>query len=73
MKVMKAKERMRGYRARKQATGLRLIQLWVPDTRSKRFAAECKRQCRIVNASASEADALEFIERVGDWDEDASR
>ena len=72
MRALKAKERMRGYRARKQATGLRLVQLWVPDTRSKRFAAECKRQSRIVNASASEADTLAFIERVGDWDDDAS-
>ena len=73
MKVLKAKERMRGYRARKQAAGLRLIQLWVPDTRSKRFAAECKRQCRIVNASASEDDTLAFIELAGDWEDDASR
>jgi len=74
MRALKAKERMRGYRARKQATGLRLIQLWVPDTRSKRFAAECERQCKIVNTSAaSEADALAFIERVADWDEDAPR
>ena len=74
MRALKAKERMKGYRARKQATGLRLIQLWVPDTRSKRFAAECKRQCKIVNAdAAAEADTLEFIERVADWDEDAPR
>ena len=74
MRALKAKERMKGYRARKQASGLRLIQLWVPDTRSKGFAAECKRQCKIVNAAtASEADALEFIERVADWDDDASR
>jgi hypothetical protein len=73
MKVMKVSERMRGYRSRKQAAGLRLVQIWVPDTRSKRFAAECRRQCRIVNASASEDDALAFIERASDWDEDAQR
>ncbi len=71
MKPLKAKERMKGYRARKQASGLRLIQLWVPDTRSKRFAAECRRQSKIVNASPSEADDLAFIERVADWDENA--
>jgi hypothetical protein len=73
MRALKAKERMKGYRARKQASGLRLIQLWVPDTRSKRFAAECKRQSKIVSASPTEADDLAFIERVTDWDEDASR
>jgi len=71
MKPLKARERMKGYRARKQASGLRLIQLWVPDMRSKRFAAECRRQSRIVNASPSEADDLAFIERVADWDENA--
>ena len=73
MRALKAKERMRGYRARKQATGLRLIQLWVPDTRSKRFAAECKRQSRLLKGDPAEAETLEFIERVADWDEDAPR
>lgn len=73
MRVMKAKERMRGYRTRKQAAGLRLVQLWVPDTRSKRFAAECKRQSRLLKGDPAEADALEFIARAGDWDENASR
>jgi hypothetical protein len=73
MRALKAKERMKGYRARKQANGLRLIQLWVPDTRSKRFAAECRRQSQIVSASPSEAEDLAFIERVGDWDENAPR
>ena len=73
MRALKAKERMKGYRARKQATGLRLIQLWVPDTRSKRFAAECKRQSRLLKGDPAEAETLEFIERVTDWDEDASR
>ena len=73
MKALKAKERMRGYRARKQATGLRLIQLWVPDTRSKRFAAECKRQSLLLRNDPAEAETLEFIERVADWHNDAPR
>ena len=72
MRALKPKERMRRYRARKQATGLRLIQLWVPDTRSKRFAAECKRQCRLLKGDPAEAETLEFIERAGAWGGDAS-
>lgn len=64
MRALNPKERMRGYRARQQAAGLRLIQLWVPDTRSKRFAAECKRQCRLLKGDPAETEALEFIERV---------
>ena len=73
MRALKAKERMRGYRARRQATGLRLIQLWVPDTRSKGFAAECKRQSRLLRGDPAETETLEFIERVAAWDEDAPR
>jgi hypothetical protein len=69
MKPLKVSERMRGYRARKQASGLRLIQLWVPDTRSKRFAAECRRQCRLLKGDPAEAEALEFIARAGAWDD----
>ncbi|HEY7658297.1 MAG TPA: antitoxin MazE family protein [Burkholderiales bacterium] len=73
MKPIKVAERMRGYRARKQAAGLRLIQLWVPDTRSRRFAAECRRQSRLLKGDAAEGGALEFIERAGAWDDDAAR
>jgi len=73
MKAMKVGERMRGYRARRQAAGLRLIQLWVPDTRSKRFAAECRRQCRLLKGDPAETEALEFIGRAGAWEDDASR
>ena len=73
MKAMKVSERMRGYRARKQAAGLRLIQLWVPDTRSRGFAAECRRQCRLLRGDAAETVALEFIERAGSWEDDAAR
>lgn len=73
MKAMKASERVRGYRTRKQAAGLRLIQLWVPDTRSRRFAAECRRQSRLLKRDPAEADALEFIARAGAWDDNAPR
>lgn len=64
MRALNPKERMRRHRARRQAAGLRLIQLWVPDTRSKHFAAECKRQCRLLKGDPAETDALEFIERA---------
>jgi hypothetical protein len=34
------------YRARMKRVGLRLVQLWVPDTRARGFAEECCRQSR---------------------------
>lgn len=73
MKALKAHERMRGYRTRQRAAGLRLVQLWVPDTRSKRFAAECRRQSRLLKGDPAEAEALEFIARAGAWEENAPR
>jgi hypothetical protein len=71
--VMEARERIRSYRVRKRAAGLRLLQLWVPDTRSPRFVEECRRQSRLLRGDAAEADALGFIERAGHWGEDAAR
>jgi Protein of unknown function (DUF3018) len=34
------------YRERMRRAGFRLVQLWVPDTRAKGFADECRRQSR---------------------------
>ena len=70
---MEAKERVRGYRVRKRAAGLRMIQLWVPDTRSRGFAAECRRQSRLLRGDPAEAESLEFMERAGAWDDSAAR
>ena len=70
---MEVNERMRSYRVRQRAAGLRLIQLWVPDTRSPDFAAECRRQSRSLRDDPAEAEALKFIERAGAWDHDAPR
>ena len=70
---MEANERMKGYRVRQRAAGLRLVQLWVPDTRSPTFASECRRQCRLLHGDPAETDALEFIERAGAWERDATR
>lgn len=58
---MEVNERMKNYRARQRAAGLRLLQLWVPDTRSPVFAAECRRQSALLKGDSAETDALEFI------------
>ena len=70
---MGTNDRMKEYRGRQRAAGLRLIQLWVPDTRSPKFAAECRRQARMMRGDAAEAEALEFIEHAGVWADDAAR
>ncbi len=70
---MGANDRMKARRARQRAAGLRLIQLWVPDTRSPRFAAECRRQCRLLRGDDAEAETLQFIEHASAWADDATR
>ena len=47
--------------------GLRLVQLWVPDTRAPGFAAECQRQSQAAAAKKRlEKDTLEWIEASHD-------
>ena len=66
-------DRVRKRRAALRRAGLRPVQLWVPDTRKPGFAAECRRQSRLI-AEADRADAelaafmdaaLDDIEREG--------
>lgn len=70
---MEVNERMKKYRVRKRASGLRLVQLWVPDTRSPVFAAECRRQSAMLRGDAAETEALEFIGQAAAWTDDAAR
>ncbi|MFM2083212.1 MAG: hypothetical protein RLY95_30 [Pseudomonadota bacterium] len=47
--------RVREYRQRQRMAGLRLVQIWVPDTRRPDFAEECRRQGQVV-AMGDKAD-----------------
>ena len=67
-------ERVKRRRDKMRASGLRPVQIWVPDTRSPGFAAECRRQCKLI-AAAEQTDAgraeVEFWEHVSAdaWDD----
>jgi hypothetical protein len=66
---MTVQDRVRAYRQRMRAQGYRPIQVWVPDVRSARFAAEARRQAALVAAEDADDDQ-EFIEAVSvAWDE----
>jgi hypothetical protein len=60
--------RVQKHRQSLRAAGLRPIQIWVPDVRSKSFAVQAKRQSLAIARSAQEQDDLAFIESVADWD-----
>jgi len=62
--------RVRAYRARLRAQGLRPIQIWVPDVNAPGFTEEAHRQSRAVAASPqAEADQA-FVDSVSEWPED---
>lgn len=64
------REKQQRYRARLRSQGLRPVQIWVPDTKAAGFAAECRRQVRLLNGTRHEREALAFIEHAADWNEE---
>ncbi len=64
------RSRVATHRAELRRRGLRPIQIWVPDTRAPGFAAEARRQSRLVDADDEFDDVMGFIERVSVFDED---
>jgi Protein of unknown function (DUF3018) len=63
-------DNVRRYRERMRAKGLRQIQLWVPDTRSPDFAAECRRQSLLGAGDRAEdlvMDELETLQDTEAW------
>ncbi len=60
--------RVQKHRQALRAAGLRPIQIWVPDVRSKTFAAQARRQSLAIARSEHEKNDLAFIESVADWD-----
>lgn len=66
-KQLKAREKVRTHRDRLRRRGLRPIQLWVPDVRSRGFAREARRQSLLVGESPLERDDQAFVDAVSDW------
>ena len=67
---MAVRDRVGAHRARMREQGFRLIQVWVPDVRSARFAAEAATQSAIVGGADQHSDDQAFIDAVSaEWDE----
>lgn len=65
-----SRDKVRQHRERLRAQGLRPVQIWVPDTRSKAFEAEAYRQSALVAASAGEAEDQAFVDAISEWPHD---
>ena len=59
-------ERVQKHRAALRESGLRPVQIWVPDTRREGFAEECRRQSQLVKNDAHESETAEWLESVAD-------
>lgn len=63
-------KRMAEYRKRMRASGLRPVQIWLPDTRSAAFAAKCRREARAIAAHDPDGDeVMRLIESLQEWPE----
>jgi hypothetical protein len=60
------REKVKAHRDRLRRQGLRPIQLWVPDVRSRAFQAEAHRQSLAVARSRREQEDQNFIDSVSE-------
>ena len=59
------KQRVQNHRDRLRASGLRPVQIWVPDTRQPNFAEECRRQSLLVAvADKADTDTKRFMDEA---------
>ena len=69
-KPLRSRDKVRAYRERFRRRGLRPIQLWVPDVRSRSFAREAHRQSLLVGTDVFEREEQAFVDAVTDWPEE---
>jgi len=66
-RALTSREKVQAHRKRLRAKGLRPITLWVPDTRSRAFIAEARRQAQLLARSPHHKDDQVFIDAVSEW------
>ena len=61
-------QRVQKHRVALRAAGLRPVQIWVPDSRRAGFAAECRRQCQVLNKGKADSATLKWLAAAADRD-----
>lgn len=63
-------DKFRAYRARKKASGLREVRLWLPDVQSLVFTAEATRQAALLDHTEDERQAAATMRKLASeaWD-----
>lgn len=62
----KARDKVRAYRERMRKKGFRLVQIWVPDVRTKEFRKQAHRQSLAVANSPGEKEDQAFIDSISE-------
>ncbi len=65
-KRLATRRKVSDFRKRQREKGLRLVQIWVPDTRSPEWLAEARRQSRAVAMSPYEKEDQDFIDSISE-------
>ena len=63
-----ARTKVRAHRARLRRRGLRPVQIWVPDVRSKAFIRAAHAQSRAVAKSPHAKVEQGFVDSISAWD-----
>lgn len=66
-KSVKSRDKVRAHRERLRRRGLRPIQIWVPDVRSRSFAREAHRQSLLIGTDKLERNEQAFVDAVSVW------
>ncbi len=62
-----SREKVSAHRARLRKRGFRLVQMWLPDTRTPEFAAQAHRASLAIANSATEAEDQAWLDSVSWW------
>ena len=63
-----SRDKVRAHRSRLRKQGLRPVQMWVPDVRSKAFIRAAHRQSLAVARSPHAKSDQEFVDAISAWD-----
>jgi hypothetical protein len=63
-----SRDKVRAHRTRLRKQGLRPVQIWIADVRSKAFARAAHRQSLAVAKSSHAADDQAFVDAISAWD-----
>jgi hypothetical protein len=65
-----SRDKVRAHRTRLRKAGLRPVQIWVPDVRSKSFARAAHRQSLAVAKSPHATRDQSFVDAISAWNEE---